>query len=244
MKNKILNKSGFTLAEVLTTLMVIGIVAALTIPNLMNSYKKHTYYVGAKKAQSYFQNWLKLQTTNAGCFAGDYVCANLLSPGDDSSLSTWKFPNFRMNFENTIFPSKKIGISDINKKYYYITNSKKEEYTSINTLYITADGMAWSFNHLAPMCPNWKKPCDSRNGFLNILADTNGPYKGPNIIGYDVHCFRLFSRKIPDGPEVGVLYPCGSQDSGTPWDHLYKCDSKNISVTCTGRMMEKGKIDY
>ena len=34
------NKSGFTLAEVLITLAVIGIVAALTIPNLVQKYKR------------------------------------------------------------------------------------------------------------------------------------------------------------------------------------------------------------
>lgn len=33
-------KKAFTLAEVLTTLMVIGVVAAITIPSMMNSYKE------------------------------------------------------------------------------------------------------------------------------------------------------------------------------------------------------------
>lgn len=32
---------GFTLAEVLITLGIIGVVAALTIPNLMTAHKKH-----------------------------------------------------------------------------------------------------------------------------------------------------------------------------------------------------------
>ena len=33
-------KKGFTLAEVLITLGIIGIVAAITIPNLVSNYKK------------------------------------------------------------------------------------------------------------------------------------------------------------------------------------------------------------
>lgn len=43
---------GFTLAEVLITLAVIGVVASMTIPALMNSTNKHEYVVGAKKAYS------------------------------------------------------------------------------------------------------------------------------------------------------------------------------------------------
>ncbi len=40
LKNKNIHQKAFTLAEVLITLGVIGIVAALTIPNLMGAYRK------------------------------------------------------------------------------------------------------------------------------------------------------------------------------------------------------------
>lgn len=46
------SKKGFTLAEVLTTLMVIGVVAAMTIPTLMNSTKDQQDKVAFKKAMS------------------------------------------------------------------------------------------------------------------------------------------------------------------------------------------------
>ena len=45
-------KSGFTLAEVLTTLMVIGVVAAMTIPTLLNSTQEQTAKTATKKAMS------------------------------------------------------------------------------------------------------------------------------------------------------------------------------------------------
>ncbi len=45
-------KKGFTLAEVLITLGIIGIVAALTMPNLINNYQKHITIVKLKKAYS------------------------------------------------------------------------------------------------------------------------------------------------------------------------------------------------
>ena len=38
-----MKKSGFTLAEVLITLGIIGVVAAMTIPSLITSYKAYRY---------------------------------------------------------------------------------------------------------------------------------------------------------------------------------------------------------
>ena len=42
-------KRAFTLAEVLITLAIIGIVAAITIPGLVQSYKKTEYSTKLKK---------------------------------------------------------------------------------------------------------------------------------------------------------------------------------------------------
>jgi len=53
-------KSGFTLAEVLTTLMVIGVVAAMTIPTLMNSTGEQQARVACKKAASILSQGVQL----------------------------------------------------------------------------------------------------------------------------------------------------------------------------------------
>lgn len=45
-------KSGFTLAEVLVTLMIIGVIAAMTIPSLMQNTAQQEYKAGFKKAVS------------------------------------------------------------------------------------------------------------------------------------------------------------------------------------------------
>lgn len=42
-------KNAFTLAEVLITLGIIGVVAALTIPTLVNNYRKKQFETGLKK---------------------------------------------------------------------------------------------------------------------------------------------------------------------------------------------------
>lgn len=43
-------KKGFTLAEVLITLGIIGIISALTIPAVLKNYRYHVYSVSIKKA--------------------------------------------------------------------------------------------------------------------------------------------------------------------------------------------------
>ena len=47
-----MKKYGFTLAEVLITLAIIGIVAALTIPSVISNYQQQEFKTGLKKAVS------------------------------------------------------------------------------------------------------------------------------------------------------------------------------------------------
>ena len=52
-------KTAFTLAEVLITLGIIGVVAAMTLPTLIQQHQKQVYVNGLKKAISVSQNMLK-----------------------------------------------------------------------------------------------------------------------------------------------------------------------------------------
>src|SRR5574344_697202 len=47
-----MKKNAFTLAEVLITLGIIGVVAALTLPSLIENYKERQYIIQLKKAYS------------------------------------------------------------------------------------------------------------------------------------------------------------------------------------------------
>ena len=52
----IFKKAAFTLAEVLITLGIIGVVAALTLPTLIQNHQKQAYVTGLKKAYANIQN--------------------------------------------------------------------------------------------------------------------------------------------------------------------------------------------
>lgn len=81
MKNR-----GFTLAEVLITLGIIGIVAALTLPSLITSYQKQVTVNKVKKFYTNFNQALKLSELDNGEFkywdvkTSDDLYDNYLAP--------------------------------------------------------------------------------------------------------------------------------------------------------------------
>jgi prepilin-type N-terminal cleavage/methylation domain-containing protein len=69
--NCLKNTKGFTLAEVLVTLMVIGVVAALTIPQLIQSSERSENKVTLKKAIGSLNTALALNMSQDGQEAND-----------------------------------------------------------------------------------------------------------------------------------------------------------------------------
>lgn len=67
-------KKAFTLAEVLITLAIIGVVAAITIPTIVTSTNGREYETGAKKAMSTLANSLQMRYAMDGQTLADYRC--------------------------------------------------------------------------------------------------------------------------------------------------------------------------
>ena len=65
-KEKKYEKTGFTLAEVLITLGIIGVVAAMTIPILMTAYQKKQTVTRLKRAYSIVQQSIRLSEDENG----------------------------------------------------------------------------------------------------------------------------------------------------------------------------------
>ena len=60
-----IKKFGFTLAEVLITLAIIGIVAALTIPTVVANYNKHAQYTAFMKMYNTLSNAFSLASAES-----------------------------------------------------------------------------------------------------------------------------------------------------------------------------------
>jgi len=68
---------GFTLAEVLITLGIIGVVAAMTIPILINNYEKTQCLTALKKFYATFQAGIKTYMVNQDC--SDLTCTSIFN---------------------------------------------------------------------------------------------------------------------------------------------------------------------
>ena len=74
-----MKKLGFTLAEVLITLVIIGVIAAMTVPTLMNNTNSQEFRSALKKAISGVNQALTLHYALEGLGAQDYTHATLVS---------------------------------------------------------------------------------------------------------------------------------------------------------------------
>lgn len=82
--------AAFTLAEVLITLGVIGIIAAMTIPTIMTAYKKHVVETRLARTYSIITQTIKLAEENYGeGFGVDELKAdsNIIAAGDVNGYS-------------------------------------------------------------------------------------------------------------------------------------------------------------
>ena len=61
-----MKRNGFTLAEVLITLGIIGVVAAMTIPTLMTKYQKHKTETQLVKFYSMMNQTLRMSVAENG----------------------------------------------------------------------------------------------------------------------------------------------------------------------------------
>src|SRR5574344_2889396 len=115
---KIKNIIAFTLAEVLITLGIIGVVAALTIPTLINSYKKQEESVKLKKFYSSMTQAIKLsEIENGSC--EDWVKPDRVD--DENGLVESTAYSLAMNYFDTYLKPyfKFMKIDYENAKVYF-----------------------------------------------------------------------------------------------------------------------------
>lgn len=163
---------GFTLAEVLITLGIIGVVAAMTMPTLMNSTQGAQYKAAYKKALSALSQAVVLNVA-----LDDYNFADL----DADNYTLTDMLSSRMNVVRTETGSNNIKNGDKDYKVTTTTGTHEGaqgvEIAATNTTLFFNDGIMFSFPTEAKNCSKddttgSTTPC---YGFI----DVNG-VKAPN----------------------------------------------------------------
>ena len=183
-------KKAFTLAEVLITIGIIGVIAALTIPALINKTNKKELETAFKKQYSTLQQAIMMIKTED---ALDFEYENYGS-------------NFKKRLATQYKSAKDCGV--INYNTGCILKNEDKTFTYYKTLngktlnsgffddggFITPDGTLL----LIEQGDQAKK----QTGYV-VSVDVNGYIKGPNKMGYDLFMFQITkdSRILPMGAE-------------------------------------------
>ncbi len=160
---------GFTLAEVLITLGIIGVVAAMTMPSLMNSTQGAQYKAAYKKALSAISQAVTLNVA-----LDDYNFADTVGTNTTDAQSMYTMFKNRMNIVKTA--SGALGYT-----IYGENGSAYDKIGASNYTLFFNDGIAFSFPTTAVSCTK-----DSTKGTFNKtncrgFIDVNGE-KAPNKV--------------------------------------------------------------
>ncbi len=217
-----MKKLGFTLAEVLITLAIIGVIAAMTLPALTSNVQKSQTGPALAKAVNTLENMNRnaLVQYNARNLETVIKCIGTEYKIDDPTyldLLNAQVSGAKENGSTTNYISKD-GIMYIMGTFTNADGTASEtpvesEWTEIQTK--GADG-----NDVSKTADNkyyYKK--------LDMIIDTNGA-KTPNILGDD-----RFLVYIDNG---GAVVPSGGNEA-----NLYSGDEIQTKDTCTSTPSEK-----
>lgn len=198
-------KKGFTLAEVLITLGIIGVVAAITIPGLITNYKANKMRSQFLKTYSVIQQAFKLME------------------GDDVSLNPADYPSKPDTLFYKTFSKYLQAPLDCGNYYEGFKNSpcfnmRTASYKNLNGTanypnseldagqLLLQDGTLLLFNF--------------NGSVLHVFFDLNGYNGKPNRLGYDLFALEFREGKISVSGELGTTYQdmdkyCNTKSGGS-----------------------------
>ena len=142
------NKKGFTLAEVLITLAIIGIVAVLVIPGMVNSYTEKQHVAKLKKAYQNLTVAYNLSYAENGDIM-DYIRQKDPQPNWYHTQCHQAFRDYFMNYYKNI---KKGGVKYGKGANFYRDWAKSSTYDARDcdsfSTFMTTDGTLYSFRYL------------------------------------------------------------------------------------------------
>ena len=238
-------KKGFTLAEVLITLGVIGVIASVTMPALKADIDKNIMAQSLRTNVSVLKSGFAqmkakedvddIRDTNLW---GDLISEEVSADSDEDIKDQVKKQfgkYFKIEKMTSGVPSK-VSIYNLQLS----ADSTMNKYVR----FYMANSAAYNFIfYPASYTPN----CDKEfcNPVADLILDVNGD-KGPNIYGKDIYRFYI--------GETGDLYPYGGEAVNeyksdiNLWSDSSECvgkSPKGNGFSCTARVMEEGySINY
>lgn len=246
---------GFTLAEVLITIGIIGIIAEVTIPTIVMNTQRQEFVTLFQKNYSNVQNMLKMYMSEQG--TDNLGLTNLF---DGSSFADTGVQNELDNLVNKYFKVIKICRRDtgdsscaITERYFATTTTATYASGSNYYAFITNDGIETFIIFSSSCSPDFTKPGKIKANCGGVLFDVNGA-KSPNTFGKDFFMTFIINYDGTLYPIYGQEYATYTNNSNNYWkNNSSYCGTTTIPVDTTGasgmgcaaRIMENSwKIDY
>jgi len=236
-------RRAFTLAEVLITLAIIGVIAAITIPAIVANHQKTALEAAFAKSYRTFSQAVNMAIAEYG------------------GIETWDFKDSMTAQEVDDFAQKYItpylnvakycpagksaaGCFKDGEKYYLLNGNYWNTHSvasNLQSAVLLADGSCAHFiTH-----PNSLK--EGTRGFT-VRVDVNGAKK-PNVSGLDVFAFDLFPQTgefLPRGINAAKINAATSKYDKRTKERLYElCTREKDGSDCAARIVADGfKITY
>ncbi len=179
---------GFTLAEVLVTLAIIGVVAAMTVPTLMQNYQRKSYVTQLHKVYSEILQASSLYLTERNA-------VNLKEAGLNSQDAANNFVATYFKIVQTCENSLSPCFSD---SYNYINGSSVN--LSDNSMKAADSFVLASGASVRPLS-SFNSAAIEQTPIIGFFVDINGG-NGPNIIGRDAFFMALYNNGIIDTTNI------------------------------------------
>ena len=225
-------KAAFTLSEVLITLGIIGVVAALTIPNLIANYQEKVYISKARKAYYTLDQAVKRAVAENGTVDTWPVNQDYYSNSRDEEMTQIILPYIDGVIKTCT------GDAQWNSKYCFSTSYKTPTgknapmWLNKGTLFMLKDGSTYSLHSAGSstrctgLANDYAKDC----GVFTV--DTTGP-SGPNVAGKDYINFMITKE--------GVL-PMGNK--GGYHTNSFEIGCLQEFYNCSAWMIYNDNMDY
>ena len=186
-----LRKTAFTLAEVLVTLGIIGVVSAMTVPTLMQNYQRQSYVTQLHKVYNELsQALLRYQT--------DKNAINFKEAGLSGSEA---YTEFQKNYFKVVQDCGTTQTPCFASSYKKMSGSSTNFKCKYGCMSLASGAAIGGYGN-------------GTNGVYEIVVDVNGQ-KGPNIFGRDAFTMYIYTaQNVID--DLALKNPDDMNDS--TWD--------------------------
>ncbi len=235
-------KHGFTLAEVLITLAIIGVVAALTVPTVVRNYQKTQMITQLKKVYSSIANTTNLAIAEHGPVTGWEVGTDFTGQAAVDFANTYLIPYLKVskNCENKT-------TSDCAFNYSNLNDDTKRSFNNRYARFYLNDG-----TFITLRIENGLRADERTYKQAYMYIDINGQKK-PNKFGKDLFFFKYYIfHGTQTSNYTGKFLPYGynySRDylAGKTGDSGGSCSREKSGTLCAALILKDGwaiKDDY